>query len=1483
MNNSSIWKLFKEKRNRSSNNNINNGKKIIFRLLNNLNNNGINMMYIHNYLINNNNNNNSLKKLEESSKNSVYINVNMNKDKEYMINLQKKYFYYYLSRKQLDNIKDKGINYFDSNNNNIKDNYINNNHKIKAKNIKMMKLFKKEDRKNKESKLSFFKKNIYNNIIESRYNSVINRKVTTNLLNPYYFFTPRYNEKSKPTQVKQWRSSMYNFENSGRWGINFLDIYTSKLINLYFRVKYIKRKLAWNVKLIEGLKVVPSSSILQDINTVIKYTSSRTRSALKKMKTFSPLFLTLDWVKKQIKSSTRLSKMIKHVRTGLLSGYYPRNKEHIKKLSRVLLSKPLFKHTSFNLIIDLFLYNNKGYKLGILKNLTVRRTTYKYLYSMYINSYDKIKDTINKPRYFYMNLITPNIYNYYKWITLYYELLLVKKNKFLFTYICLLVLQLNFVKKIKLNTIKNEIVKKFDIIKNKYKKNNNLIDINKINNNLVINKEEQINHYIDRIVRVNKYSKKYLYNLFFNKKRKALKFYNLDKLVVKNTKNELDINDNKKEKKDIKNRKSKYLLYKKYIEELNRKSNNPIDINDLTLWNREGMRGSYYTPTGLVTNIKQWRKKKKKGFIFNVKIEKKEQEKIIKGIFKEKLSLKKKIKKLKLFKAENTRKFMKKFNLNSYEELSLFKKNKLITDSKKRLEMGLDKFIEEKYNFFRDNNKMRTNYLNRMKKFKNINKNKKMNINMNINNNINTINMNINNDNNLKLLRQQVNNNIIDKSSLNKEDYIKEKYLNKNINNNFVNKVFSSFYINNINNKNFYSKIFSKDESLLFNKNKINNKRNINPILIIKKEENLNNSKILWDNLDYSIFQLLSKHLNLSRKGLDILPSQLNSLFNKFNKLKGYNNVWYIFYFLSVIKKEFYIINRDVLLTKEIQIIPYSNNIMKSSYYFNSNLENNILSYVYGKENIDINLWPLLYSNKRENNLDWKLGYNEKLFKPYYRYLIPYFIFNSYKNFSSSIGLNKLLFLDKKNIFKDKNYIMNKLNIFRNNNFILYNFLTVKILLDLLHYNYRSLMKIKIKYYYINKLRLYANKLNRLSINNWVTSFRFIRKLRKTPMNYWLRYHKLGLYYINRIIQNAELDTQRKIFVPFVIYFEDLLFNIYGKWVLIRLWPLKRYFLSSFILAGRVLLLILWRNKQKMRWLNFRRITSKLITGIKLLQIKKAYNFYINNSNPWPAQLINIMKDKQSFQILNYNNLEFENIKEDRSHFLNTYLSDNKELYSYLSPLNNNYGSDFIKNIKFKLNESHFNKNYSVVYPKINNLEFVYYWLRPLKNYILKLNQSFDISGIKFRISGRGGIRRNNLRSTYKNISYGSFLGPRHTTTKFNLPKTITISTPKIRGYLKTHIDYGLKTSKSMNGSLTLKIWISSEISADLHELLLHLVKIKYLYNELINRYYIINPYLNRFRYNYPLLPLDKIIPFSKRKISNRKISKRKISIRKKK
>jgi len=60
---------------------------------------------------------------------------------------------------------------------------------------------------------------------------------------------------------------------------------------------------------------------------------------------------------------------------------------------------------------------------------------------------------------------------------------------------------------------------------------------------------------------------------------------------------------------------------------------------------------------------------------------------------------------------------------------------------------------------------------------------------------------------------------------------------------------------------------------------------------------------------------------------------------------------------MHLIKKEFYIVNRDVLLSKLIDILPNGNDMLSNSYkYDNDSYKINILEYKKGTVNLDINL-----------------------------------------------------------------------------------------------------------------------------------------------------------------------------------------------------------------------------------------------------------------------------------------------------------------------------------------------------------------------------------------------------------------------------------------------------------------------------------------------------------------------------------------------
>jgi hypothetical protein len=82
------------------------------------------------------------------------------------------------------------------------------------------------------------------------------------------------------------------------------------------------------------------------------------------------------------------------------------------------------------------------------------------MYSLYVNNKNKIKNTINRPRVFYVNLIEPKIISYYEMIVNLYEKLLMKKNKIFLFSLYFLVLYLNNLKYNNMNRISGKIYNK---------------------------------------------------------------------------------------------------------------------------------------------------------------------------------------------------------------------------------------------------------------------------------------------------------------------------------------------------------------------------------------------------------------------------------------------------------------------------------------------------------------------------------------------------------------------------------------------------------------------------------------------------------------------------------------------------------------------------------------------------------------------------------------------------------------------------------------------------------------------------------------------------------------------------------------------------------------------------------------------------------------------------------------------------------------
>lgn len=1354
------------------------------------------------------------------------IKIKVNKDfkvSQHIFNIwDKKYSEYISVLQKLDNYNGYELNYYYELNKNSFINIHNNSYS------KLISLFNG----NKPTRTpKGYIKTLSLNILEEHMKNINSRKVHNNLTKPHYFFTYRYNEKYMPSQIKQWTSSVYNFLKSEKAGNTYKDLYTSKFLNSFFNLKSSRRKHIFKSSILNAIKIKVTSILSDNVNTMIKYTSNRTRLAVRKLTFFPAQLLTLDWLIKQINSTFVYKEYFEINKTNFKAGFYPKKKKYFRKFKRILISKPLFKHTSFNLIIDLFIYHNKRYTLKRISNITLRRTVYKYMYSMYINCYDKINDTINRPRFFYINLIEPKIHKYYDWVVKYYGELIIIKKKPMLILLYLFLLQANFVNKMRLTSIKTKTKTKTNInniINNNLYNNisnesenvklNKNVNSSSIINNFELNNKNKLSIVFKRRIRNNKLNK---YNYLLIKGNKEL--YNLNKDIKEDK--ELDSYKiiSKSKKSTIKNNRSKYIKYKTYLVDLERKSNSPVDLNSLSLWNSKGLGKHYRTPMGTIDEAtSNYKKKKHAGFSYN--------------------NYKKKY--LNNYNDDNLISEYKKFKNNS--DLWNKRRNKLAPS----VSYG-DDLLNNKSKKIDNNNSL---FFEKKTIVSSTKKNVKY----------------INNDNSF----------ILDASDKEKYIHNMEKEMKKG---SLLNTSFTSFYINYNNiNLNKFNNV--KSFISFTNKNEVDQVKSMNIPTSkdrLSTSQNLKtqignnistnkfylwgtnsgyNSKILWDKLDYSIIGTLSKHVQMNKNlllGSNII--QINSLLNEIKRFKGFGNIWYLLYFINIIKKEFYNVNRDILVSKNINVRPYLLKRYDNTFF---NVKKTIWYYKYKNHKFKIKLSPSFFSNERENNLNIKYGYNEKLFKPYYRYMIPLFILNSYYTFTYYISNYNPINFILSNLTK-------KFNNIKHNNIIVFNFLIVKILLDLLHYNYRSWLRVKSKYYYLRKVKLYKRKLYKLTINNWMASIRFLKKLKKTPKNLWLRYHKNAGHFVERVIKNSELNTKRKIFIPFALYIEDILFSIYGKWVIIRLWPLKYYYLSSYMLAKRVIMLLLWRKKRRGRNRKFSisRYSLKLIESFRSLEIKKAYSYYVYNASAWPNDLLLKMNNMNKAHSLNYKNLEFFNKKEERFHYLNSYTLMYNNLSNFIPLFNYNYKSIYKDYINFI--SSIVRKN---IRPKLTDkYEYAYYWLLPLKNYIMELTKNTDITGIKFKLSGRPSWKRSNNRKVRNTYDHGNRLTPRHLNPKTY--KYFSLYTPRLRGYLKSHTESSMSISKSRNGSVSVKVWISSTLSVDVHELLLHLVRIKDLYSQLVNRYYLVNKNILAFNKekNIKRMNINKYYLINKNNLSSNK------------
>jgi hypothetical protein len=1128
------------------------------------------------------------------------------------------------------------------------------------------------------------------------------RKGYNQFLNPYYFFPKNYNEKNAQGQLRHWTSSIYNYNKNDKTRYVHSDLYVTKLLETFFNVDSIYRKNPWNKKLLsDGFKYNMSKILISNYYTILENTSFKVNSYIKNL-TYLPLkFLKSIWYSNHIiwYVLLKLAREVNHTETRLL---FKKN-TLISLKNKIILSKPLFRHTSHSLIIDLFIYKNKTYKREKLKNIIYVRSIYKYLLGMYTNYPQKIRETLFRPRFFYINLIEPRISYYYRGIVKYYAQLLPKNNNFILVTLIIL-----FLKNIRNWTTKSE---------------------------------DDLKGYIEN---------RNIFSFYFKEKKNP---------VLAKVNLELGNGDEEKVKKNkFSKSKSRYLVVKNYLKELTKKSNITLDLKLLTLWSKEGL-----------TNIKEDE---------NIK---------------------------------DSKKRIKKFSPNKFS-YSQFKRMNMYTNKKGR-KVSKNMLKKRLMNFFLYSHTQKHNTIP-VKEPKIINNKKQGRL--------------LENENNVKIKQKKYTEsynyglfnekNIDSNKDINHPSYLlTEKTINP------VNKIlsFKRFYLADFNkeiNNNFNLLSFDKLKNF---KEEEMKKREISEInwlnreklkLIKNKDYSLKNnpwwnknikyddvifkSKALWSVFNSSLIEVILQTLNSSKDDYTKTSDGLNIILEKFRNLSfSGGDFWYLMYSLSYLKNEFYNVNRDILISDPKYLI------------INEDEENKSLS----------------WDNK---NLGSKLGYSEETFRPYYRYMIPLLILKTFNQLLINLGYRNFPYLE---YFKSKS----EKNVFRNNIYILYNFVVVKTLLDLFHFSYRSLVRIKpsSKYYFINKFKGYISKLQKMTYLGWLDTLKRIKHLNETGDIILNEYDTSLKKIFKQLSYSVQEERKWKILNSFVLYFEDILYVIYGKGVILRIWPLKKYILSSYILTKRIMILIQWRNLFLSNNSMYRKIMTKLVDSVRLNYLKKSYNLYLLNRKAWPSFVKDYFNDKKG---LSFTHLEYFNRWEEKNYVFSSYIFDTRDFNS----------SNFI-NEKKNIILNKWLENYD----SISKRRRIWRYLARLYDTTyLNLIKGSDITGIKFKLVGRTQFSRSNQRSYYKTSLFGLFKSPSHYSNW--LIKPVTPYLPLYRGCIKANVDSNVRPIRSSNGTISVKVWIISFMTTDIEELLLHLLRIKELHNILSRKYLIFPDVINKHHLN---------------------------------
>jgi hypothetical protein len=547
------------------------------------------------------------------------------------------------------------------------------------------------------------------------------------------------------------------------------------------------------------------------------------------------------------------------------------------------------------------------------------------------------------------------------------------------------------------------------------------------------------------------------------------------------------------------------------------------------------------------------------------------------------------------------------------------------------------------------------------------------------------------------------------------------------------------------------------------NKNSRIKPKSIHEILNIRSERIEISSKQKWDFVDRSLLNKIEWRHN---------SNNWENIYEKGIENINTSEYWYSIYYLSYLKKEYNKISKDI--------------INSSTFEDKYNKQDDIVEYKSNKYNGNMHIYLF-------KNYDYKVRlFNGKLFKPYFRYMVEFYMYKKYLSLFSKLP----------------NYI---------NNSVLFDFVMVKTVFELLRYNYTSMIQgpVTAELYFIDKIRYYKSEFHTTSILTFLSSMLFIKQREKAPNNYWWTYDNKAGSYFNRVKYYGNISKNPQVLLPFMFYFEDLLYSIYGKWGLIRLWPLKKKVLSTTILAQ---LISEVTNSDSIE----DHVTRYDLTFRDILGRVKKYIKYSNNESkkwyndkiivPWPKELLTY-KSISKFNKFN---------KYDRKlGFMDYLVTYQNVTNSFTNKWNyNEINQNLFNNLKGRSNSN------------LSNNELMSI---PLRRYIGYIKSNSDLVAYRSTIKGRTPKPGKAIRSEYYMHEYGNLSMPSYIDNKFRIKSH---SLRRHRTTLYSDRSYAKHSFLNRNGILTLRLWLYSRLNFDIRDMLYYLSTIRGLYTNIINREY---------------------------------------------